>query len=225
MSMASMYERIMGLPLFKGLGEAQISSFLEKTHLEFRNCKPGEIIVGRGERISKVMLLLSGRVKLSLKIENHDIYIIQKYSGGNVLCVERLFGMDTCSPYEIEALCESTVISFSKERYVNLLGSDNIFLINYLNYLSFRAQKAVDVPANIVAAGFKGFLASIVALFSDKTAEEIYVKGTEESFSKLTGISVLSIADDISSLCSRGIIDYSENAIMITDRHALITRL
>lgn len=220
--MASMYERIMELPLFKGLGAAQISSFLEKTHLDFKNYKANEIILSRGEIIRSVMLLLSGSVEFSLKIEGHEIYIGQKYAAGNALCVERLFGMNTGNPFEIVALADSTVISFSKERYANLLVNDGIFLINYLNYLSYRAQKSIDVPARITARGFTGFLARGIALISDKKAEEIYVKASIEALSSYTGLSIHSIMEDLSSLHVRDIVDYSDDTIVITDRGALL---
>lgn len=220
--MASMYEKIMELPLFKGLGESQISSFLGKTHLEFKNYKANDVIVSRGEKITRVMFLLSGRVEFSLKIDDHEIYIIQKYCGGNALCVERLFGMNTSSPFEIVAHADSTVISFSKERYANLLVSDGIFLINYLNYLSYRAQKSIDVPTRVISPGFTGFLARGIALFSDKKAEEICIKASIEELAHYTGLSIHSIMEDISLLQARGIVDFAHDTILITDRRALI---
>lgn len=44
MTKFSMFETLMSLPLFKGASHEQISLFVEKTHLSFKNYNPGENI-------------------------------------------------------------------------------------------------------------------------------------------------------------------------------------
>ena len=60
--MATMYETIMSLPLFKGISRQQVSTFLEKTHVQFINYNPGERIVSVGDACTHIRYIISGEV-------------------------------------------------------------------------------------------------------------------------------------------------------------------
>ena len=52
--MATMYETIMNLPLLKGVSKELVSSFLEKTHVQFVNFNDGEKLIEEGETCSYI---------------------------------------------------------------------------------------------------------------------------------------------------------------------------
>ncbi|MDE6143106.1 MAG: cyclic nucleotide-binding domain-containing protein, partial [Muribaculaceae bacterium] len=134
----------MDLPLFKGVGKDHISLFLEKTNIGFHNYESGERIVETGDVVRMVRFIISGEVRIIHRLEEASLTVEERCGFGKVLGADRLFGMETGYPYDVVAVGKTSVMEFSKEQYINLLHSDNIYMLNFFNYLSLRAQRPVD---------------------------------------------------------------------------------
>lgn len=138
--MYTMYETIMNLPLFKGTSEAQISEFLERTNLEFISIRAGESIACEGHPCTDLKFILHGQASMTIPMHDGNLRLTYIIGANSVLCANRLFGMDTNYPADIVALEDTDLMQLPKWQYLRLLGTDNIFLVNYLNYLSFQTQ-------------------------------------------------------------------------------------
>ena len=73
--MQSMYETIMELPLFKGIGEDQLSVMLEKTSVEFLKFEEGEIISKADESVQYINFILNGRVRQTYQFDYYSIAV------------------------------------------------------------------------------------------------------------------------------------------------------
>lgn len=139
--MATMYETIMNLPLFKGLSHEQVSSFLEKTHFKFSKYSDREKIVSAGERVEEMKCVISGQIRLCHIIGDKDLLRLTELRRNHeVIGADRLFGMDTTYGADICAVGNVSTMEFSKDQYQNLLNAGSIYLLNYLNSLSYGAQ-------------------------------------------------------------------------------------
>ena len=62
--MMTMYERLMTLPIFKGVGTEQLSLFLEKTHLDFDNYEAAGEIEPLREVCTVLKCILACRIEI-----------------------------------------------------------------------------------------------------------------------------------------------------------------
>lgn len=140
-----MYETIQGLPLFKGTTAEQISAFLEKTHIEFKNFEPGIVLIKAGEPCSDIRFVISGKVKTRMPLADGRAILSTMVGAGAVFSPVHLFGLYTHYPLTVEGISEGSFMVIRKNQYLELVQSDPIYLLNYINYLSFHAQMAQKV--------------------------------------------------------------------------------
>ncbi len=137
-----MYETIQGLPLFKGTTAEQISAFLEKTHIEFKNFEPGMVLIEAGEPCADIRFVISGKVKTRMPLADGRAILSTIVGAGAVFSPVHLFGLYTHYPLTVEGISEGSFMVIRKNQYLDLVQSDPIYLLNYINYLSFHAQRA-----------------------------------------------------------------------------------
>ena len=80
-----MYETIMDLPLFKGVGKDHVSQFLEKTPVSFHNYTDGELISTPGEEVKMIKFIIKGEVDICNTLESLDLTVVERSGTGRVL--------------------------------------------------------------------------------------------------------------------------------------------
>lgn len=174
--MQTMYEKLMTLTVFKGIGAEQLSSILEKTHLEFASHDAGEYIKESGEDCREVTSVLSGEIETETSIAGGRSLMVCRYGAGKVFGLEYLFGMDNKYGSSLRALTRTGTMSFSKQQYMQMLSGNSICMINFLNYLSFKSQRISQYVDAICSDEFSRRLAAIVTLMSDRDCGEIRIE-------------------------------------------------
>ena len=166
MTKFSMFETLMSLPLFKGASHEQILLFVEKTHLSFKNYNPGENIVSESEECSRLRCLLSGSMEVVYPLFAGNVLLHETVGAGRFLGVERLFGLDNTFNMTVSAVERCGIMEFSKSQNLTLLQSNQIFLMNCLNYISRHAQKCESLIGD---ACFESILSLLVHIVDSKT--------------------------------------------------------
>lgn len=185
--MASMYEMLMDLPLFKGVGKDQISYFLEKTNIDFLNYSDSATVVDCGDPVKMIKFVISGRVRIIHPLDSASISVEEIAGFGRVLGAERLFGITTGYPYRVEALGKTSVMEFSKEQYVNLLHSDRIYILNFFNYLSLRAQRPVEAMMHYSHDDIRSRLCVLISMLTDPGSAGLAINATDEALAGYCG--------------------------------------
>lgn len=216
--MATMYEMIMDLPLFKGVGKEQVSLFLEKTHVNFRNYNGGEEIVERGEEVRMVRFVISGEVNILHEISDIDLKVEERAGFGRVLGAARLFGFDTGYPYRVVAATRASILEFSKDQYMNLLNSDRIYLLNFLNYLSLRAQRSVMSLSRYGRGDIGSRVRQMVFLLTDQGAKTVRILGDDFTLAQYCGCTSDEVDAWKASLERLQIAECDEDTIKINSR-------
>ncbi len=142
--MNSMYEILMGLPLFKGVSRYKISEVVGMTKFHFLKYLEGETVVTAGDPCTHIIFIISGKLRVTIANSNSRFKVSQTLEAPNVLAPEFLFGRAPFYPCTAVALEPVSILQISKTDYTKILNSDEIFLFNFLNILSRNAQKAVD---------------------------------------------------------------------------------
>ncbi len=216
--MASMYEMLMDLPLFKGVGKDQISYFLEKTNIDFLNYSDSATVVDCGDPVKMIKFVISGRVRIIHPLNSASISVEEIAGFGRVLGAERLFGITTGYPYRVEALGKTSVMEFSKEQYVNLLHSDRIYILNFFNYLSLRAQRPVEAMMHYSHDDIRSRLCVLISMLTDPGSAGLAINATDEALAGYCGKTREEVSSWKGAAQEAGLITVSEGCIRIRSR-------
>lgn len=216
--MTTMYEIILNLPLFSGLSENQLSNFLEKTPIAFSQFEAGDVISKKGEIVNTLKCLIGGSVKKSYILSPSKLEIVETIKAPAILYAERLFGMDRTADSNLVCEDKTSVMEISKEQYLKLLQSDHIYLINYLNYLSVRAQSVRDINSYFINRSLKNYLDNLINSYVSRNASSLEIKYDAEFIISYLGITKSSFVQQLKELTNKGIAFTSNDCISIPSK-------
>lgn len=215
--MNSMYEIIMDLPLFQGMSHEKVSELIEKTKFHFFKFSAGDKVIIAGESCEYVRFLISGSLKIIYSMQNADVSLSSVISAPSVIGIEYLFGKERIYPFGAEANSDCAVLQISKNDYVTILQSDNVFLFNLVNLLSHTSQKSVgsvmDVDGSVGAR-----LALDVAMLTVARSTDIRFEFKQKALCRHLGVQRPTLINALDSLQDDGVITYDATSISIPDR-------
>ena len=136
----TMYDKLLQLPLFQGLCEADITDILEKVKLNFSKHNGRNIIVEQGAPCNKLCFVLDGRVEAKYTDQQNSYCIQEFFDAPYVLEPYSMFGMHTYYSATYMTNGDSNTMSIDKQYILGQLNNYEIFNLNFLNILSNRAQ-------------------------------------------------------------------------------------
>ncbi|MCH5239529.1 MAG: Crp/Fnr family transcriptional regulator [Muribaculaceae bacterium] len=188
--MASMYETILELPLFKGIGEEQLSYMLEKTGFDFLKFNDRESIYLAGEKVKGIDFILDGKVINRYAIKNSDINVLEIMGKGSILGANNLYGMITHYLADSLSIGKVSVMRVDKAQYMSILQIHPIFILNFVNYLSAAAQRNAEILIEREVSGISRDLKILGLSLTSRMAERIMIEGSDESFAEYCGVSL-----------------------------------
>ena len=88
-----LYSKLFTLPLFQGLGKADLGDVVAHTKFDFHKYEPEETIIDENENCNHLMFLLNGIAEVVTIAADHCYQIIEDISSPEILQPERLFGL------------------------------------------------------------------------------------------------------------------------------------
>lgn len=188
--MATMFETIMELPLFKGIGADLLSQMLEKTSIEFLKFRESEKISHAHQRVKALDFILSGEVKRIYEIPNYGISLEEIMGPGTVIGALHLFGM--VNTYRADTLAHSdvSIMRLEKSQYMNILQSDKIYILNFVNFLSAAAQKSQFFLQETDTQGITRTLNMLDVTLAHRMATKVKLAGTDLNISRFCGVTL-----------------------------------
>lgn len=177
--MLTMYEKLMTLPIFHGVGTEQLSNLLEKIPLEFKRYEAGELLAAYNEECDRIKCVMSGEVMTVYTLAGGKMQLYGRYGAGKVIGLDRLYGMTNLYGHAVQAITSCSTFELTKNQYIGLIKKNNVCLINFLNYLSYKSQKREWTMHTHLSDQLVGKLASLVAMFSDRDVIDVTIKGME----------------------------------------------
>ncbi len=220
--MESMYEILMGLPLFQGVNHAKISDLIEKIKFHFLKYLDNEQFIEAFDECKNLKFLISGKVKIEIANQNKRIRIYETLSAPNVIGAEFLFGKNTVYPYKVCACHDAGIMQIEKNDYLKILKSDSVFLFNMLNYLSRNSQTPMEAVLSLTSGSIAERFAFWLTSLTYKDATEITINCKQKDLYTLLGVQRSSFINTMGELKEQGILDYSTNEIVINDRNKLV---
>ncbi len=221
MALNSMYEQLMGLPLFNGVRYNRISEIVGNTKLAFLKYLPNERIVNAGDPCTHLMFVIGGNVQLSIQNQNDRFRVTQTIGAPSVISPDFLFGRNTLFPATVTAVDTVSLMQISKNDFISIVQTDEVCLYNYLNYISTNAQKAVDGVIALTSGSLEERIAFWIIALTQRDAVNITLSCRQRDMYTLFGVQRSSFISTLDSMKERGLIDYTSSEIRVISRRDL----
>lgn len=219
--MKTIYDIILSLPLFQGIERLKLVSVLEKVNLHFEKYHKDDIIAQKGEECTRLVFLLKGSILSETVDKSEKFSIYEKIKGQTVLYPTFLFGKDTKYPVTIKALDSVSTMSIEKQQVFYLLQNEPLFLLNFLNIVSNKAQSTFDKISSLSGTDLKKNLAFFILSFTEKGSSDIHIKSSQQDLADFFGVARPSLLKIINELKDEGIIEYKRKEITVLNVHKL----
>ena len=219
--MDSMYDVLLQLPIFQGVSRNKISELIEKMKFHFLKYPDGEKIVTSGEECNHLKFLISGEIRSELITQNEKMRITELIQAPNVIAPDHLFGRDTYFPANLYAVGTVGLMQIEKSSVIQMLQEEPIFLINLLNILSRRSQKALESFTALSSNDLKERLAFWVLSLTQQKSVDIRIICKQKDLYAFFGVQRSVFLSTLDELKEDGIIDYNAKEIIILDRSRL----
>lgn len=220
-----MYEKLMGLPLFKGVTRDRIDRTVGSCRFHFLKYPPETTIFSAGDPCTGIAFVLSGAVRIRIAGADGRFTVTQTIEGYDVISPDFLFGRRTCYPGDVISVDTVSILQISKNDYIRILNSDPVFLFNYLNLLSMNSQKAVEGVLAVSAGDMAERIAYWVSALTQPRSRDIVLECQRCDLSSLFGVPRSILHTTLEDMKEKGYIDYNPDAIFVKSRPALLTLL
>lgn len=227
MQEASIYDVLLALPLFAGISRARLSEIVGNTRFHFLKYTPGQHITEVGEPCTHVKFIISGSVRLSVSNANDRFIISQTLDAPGVIAPEYLFGRHTFYPCTATAISSVGIVQITKNDYTRLLKTDHVFMFNFLNILSVKAQQAEEGIMSFTTGGLDERIAYWITSLTQRTAKDITLTARKRDLYSIFGVQRSSFFATLDKMKEQGIIDYDNDTdeIRVISRDRLLSLL
>jgi len=218
----TMFDTLLSLPLFQGLGRADLNRILESTHLEFEKRAGGSVIVREGDLCEGVTFVLDGKVAIENVAADGSWLVEEELPTPTAIGIESLYGSRRTYTSTSKTRSQTRLLWVDKRTIAALTAYFEVFRINLLNHLSAslsRAQQPQWLPAPDTLEG------RIVAWFRAHVARPAGQKQfrlTMSLLGKYLGEDYRYISRALHNLEHQGLLSLSRNTITIPAFEQLI---
>lgn len=215
--METMYDTLLQLPLFQGLGLKDFTAILGKVRFHFSKYKEGEVIIKKGDICSDLTFLLKGEV-MSDSRDNENLYCYSEFfQAPYIIEPHSLFGMTTQYVSSYIAKSDVNIITIDKAYILTELCKYDIFLLNYMNIVTNRSQILYD---RLWKSNTGNLISKIIYFMlsrSEKLTGKKVLKIKMDDFAHILGDTRLSVSKSLNELQDNGLLNLRRRVIEIPE--------
>ncbi|MCM1519300.1 MAG: Crp/Fnr family transcriptional regulator [Lachnoclostridium sp.] len=223
--MDSMYETLMGLPLFSGISYNKLSEIVGSTRLSFLKYLPSEVFIQPLEPCTHLKFLLGGKARISITNETERFTISYTLTAPSVILPDYFFGRSTLYPCMARAIDTVSIMQIAKEDFMKIVSSDEIFLYNYLNLISSNAQKSIDGIMLLSSGTLEERIAFWIIALTQRDATDIELSCRQRDLCAVFGVQRSSFTATLDSMKESGLLDYDSNHVRVHSRREVLRLL
>lgn len=223
--MESIYNMLMSLPMFQGIGRRRLSELVGKTHFHFLKYGDGETILEAGERCSHIRFVVSGSARIETAFSSRQVVVGQTLTAPAVIGPEYLYGLDTYYPFAVKAVGQCGVMQLTKEEYLKVLTTDHIFIINLLNILSRNSQKVTSNLLNLKTDSVSERIAYIIVALTNTVATDITLTFKQKDLCSIIGCQRPTLVATLEELQQEGYITITPTGFSVLSRQSFAKML
>jgi CRP/FNR family transcriptional regulator len=176
---------------------------IQKTHI---NYKKGETIIKEGSRVSNILYILDGLVKVYIEGPNKNI-IIKLLKSGDFIGLTSLYGDDTYY-FSVAALSETKVCSIDQEAIKDLISQSCDFSREIASWYCHNYNIMLTKCLNLGLKQLNGKLANVLLYLNREEFKSIDIFSfiTRKDLAELSGMAIESVARILSEFNDEKII-------------------
>lgn len=213
----TMYDTLLQLPLFQGLGKKDITNIIERVKFHFQRYSAGETIVKQDEQCNQLFFLMQG------ELEAETINEANGYLFSEVLCAPYFV-----EPYSLFGKCTNYTATYKAKTDVNLLTIDKlyiftelseypIFRLNFLNILSSRCQTCNQKLWNQTIGDANQKFIQFLLYRSQQPNGEKTLKVTMEDLAEMLNETRINVSKMLNDYQNKGLVQLKRKAICIPE--------
>lgn len=223
--MNSMFELLMELPLFRGVTYERMAQTVGGAKFHFLKYPAGETIINAGDKCTHITFVISGSVRSTTVNTSGRFAVGQTIKSPGVIAPDFLFGRITTYPGSVVALEPTSILKISKNDYIKILYSDQVFMFNLLNTLSVNAQKALEGILSLTTGDIDERIAFWVIALTQPGSVDIKLTCRSRDLCSLFGVPRSFFINSLESMKNRGLIDYTSTELTIVNRKDMLDLL
>ncbi|HPR24140.1 MAG TPA: Crp/Fnr family transcriptional regulator [Bacillota bacterium] len=204
-------------PLFEGLSKEECLTTYEDIKPQTRKYSRNEIIVGEGERMNFIGIVVSGKVRGEKFHMEGDVHLVYMYE------TEELFGLDTAAtrtriaPVTFLADKNSSVLTVNMDR---IMGSSMQGKL-VLNMVRMLADENIRKLYKIEAISRRGLRDRIMTYLNIRQKKlgrnEFRIMMTQEQFAQYLCVNRSALTWELAKMKKEGIIDFSKDSFILKE--------
>lgn len=212
--MALQKDKISRLPLFMGLSELELDRISSEVSFSIHHHKKGSVIAEAGNVCSGLITVTIGQMACETVSDDHSYRVVEEIHNIHTIEPNKLFGLQLRYASTYHALTSCETIEISKENLLELLASNFIVKLNYLNMLCRCSQTTEHNPWKACPSNLEGRIVQFVKnrVYHPAGSKTIYITmkrlANELCTSRLeVSIALNNLANQERIILKRGIIE------------------
>lgn len=221
--MATVYDKLLQLPLFQGLTLKDFTNILGKVTFHFDNCEPKTLLAEQGELCKRLTFILDGTITKRTKIEGETPMVVEEtFSAPYIFELSSLFGRDTIYHSSYISTTKVSTMVMHKRFLLEELNAYPIVDMNYRNIMSAQVQELSRRLWSSPAPTPEGRLAAFFLNHVERAEGEKVFYIQKIDLANFTNESFSSISSILASLQKQGLLTYFRGILTIPDAAKLL---
>ncbi|OFX46409.1 MAG: cAMP-binding protein [Bacteroidetes bacterium GWA2_40_14] len=220
-----MYQRLTNSPVFKGLTPEDIEKLIKQVNYRIKNVEAGLLIAQREEECTSLTIIIQGSVRGEMLDYSGKILKVEDIYAPRPIAAAFLFGQNNFYPVDVISNEQTILLVIPKESVLKLFQLSDVFLKNYLNAISNRAQFLSRRIWFLSFKTIKGKLAQYILNMAEPDKTRIVLPLTQKDLAEFFGVTRPSLARALGEMEKDKIIEVNRKEITITNRNLLVKLL
>ena len=137
-----MFESLLTLPLFQGLGRDDVTRIIESSHLDFRKVAAGTAVCRQGELCDGLTFLLEGSFTTRVSSAVGDWWVEEELRAPEVVGLDVLYGSRRTHRQSVTAATDARLMFVDKHAMGAMIRYFDVMRLNVLNRLTTQLARA-----------------------------------------------------------------------------------
>ena len=217
----TMIEKVSECPLFKGINNEKLQALFNSTTYQVKKYNKNQMIVQSEEPCEHLMIIIEGSVRGEMVDFSGKTIKIEDVVAPNSVASAFIFGEKKRFPVNIVANSAVSMLYVPRASLIRLFQENSVFLENFLNMVSTRAQFLSTKIKFLSFKTIKGKIAHLILSQGGKENDTIQLKRSQEALASLFGVTRPALARAMGEMAAEGLIEVHRKEIRICDRKGL----
>ena len=221
----TMYNMLLRLPLFQGMGRADLFEVLEKTTFRFCRVEDGKTLYRQGERCDELSFLMGGTLVAETKAHGALFSFAEELHPYTAIEVQSLFGKSPNYKSTYTARGDISLFSIEKRQVYTLIDTYEIFRINLLNMLCSKVENLHERLWSITPHDLEGRMVLFVRSLCATPQGTKVLRCKMEDLAALLDETRLNVSRILNKWCGEGLIEMHRKEFVIHDMADLLHKI